>query len=592
MTTLRLLDLIVVLLYMGAMVVIGLWFARRQTSTETYFVAKRSIPHWAMGVSIYAAIISSITFTGYPGSAYAGNWNELVPGFMVVGVLILVGAVIIPFFRHAVGMSTYEYFGKRFSYPVRAYSALAFTVGHFSKMGFVIYTLALTISAMTAWNIYAVMLGTGLVTIFYTVIGGMEAVIWTDVIQGFIKCIGILVCLGFLLYLVPGGPSAAFNLAWEHHKFSLGSLDFDLTKKSSVWVMTLYGFFWYLQKYTADQTLVQRYLVAKSDREALKGVALGALLCVPAWALFMLMGTLLWAYYRLSGDVLPPHVDNADKIFPHFLATKIPAGLAGLFMASLLSAAMSMLSSDLNCLSVVGVEDYYRKLRPNSTDRQRLVAGKFIVMACGLLAVLIGVVIAFYSNRVLSFYYTVTSIIAAGLAGLFLLAFLSPRANKQGVYIGVAACLSFTTWATLTSGDEPVWPLGAYGFKLHPVMIGVLAHLVLLGTGYVASFFFPPPESSTYEMTLWGWLARSRAALREAPHTQPHNHDRVSRSVWSAWSLLPLSDSNCPHAQPWNSEDANPCKSASKLDALHALRDDRSTGPNLDGPRGVGRNAS
>jgi len=208
------------------------------------------------------------------------------------------------------------------------------------------------------------------------------------------------------------------------------------------------------------------------------------------------------------------------------------------------------------------------------------------------LAVLIGVVIAFYSNRVLSFYYTVTSIIAAGLAGLFLLAFLSPRANKQGVYIGVAACLIFTTWATLTSGDEPVWPLGAYGFKLHPVMIGVLAHLVLLGTGYVASFFFPPPESSTYEMTLWGWLARSRAALREAPHTQPHNHDRVSRSVWSAWSLLPLSDANCPHAQPWNSEDANPCKSASKLDALHALRDDRSTGPNLDGPRGMGRNAS
>src|SRR5262249_21417998 len=208
-----------------------------------------------MGVSIYAALISSITFIAYPGSAYAGNWNELVPGFMVVGVLILVGLVIIPFFRHAVGMSAYEYFGKRFGYKVRAYSALAFTAGHFSKMGFVFYTLALTVTAMTGWNLYVVLLATGAVTVFYTVIGGLEAVIWTDVIQGFIKCIGIFVCLGFLLSMIPGGPSAAFDLAWKQHKFSLGSTKLDFASKSSVWVMVLYGFFWYLQKYTADQTL-------------------------------------------------------------------------------------------------------------------------------------------------------------------------------------------------------------------------------------------------------------------------------------------------------------------------------------------------
>src|ERR1043165_8069890 len=420
-STLRWLDLAVILLYMGAMAALGLWFARRQTSTEAYFVAKRSIPHWAMGVSIYAALISSITFVAYPGSAYAGNWNELVPGFMVVGVLILVGLVIIPFFRQAVGMSAYEYFEKRFGYKVRAYSALAFTAGHFSKMGYVFYTLALTVSAMTGWNIYFVMIATGIVTIFYTVIGGLEAVIWTDVIQGFIKCIGIFVCLGFLLHLMPGGPSAAFSLAWEQHKFCLGSSDLDFTKKGSVWVMSLYGFFWYMQKYTADQTLVQRYLVAKSDREALKGVALGALLCVPAWTLFMLIGTLVWAYYQLGHETLPPFIDKPDKIFPYFLATKIPAGLAGLFIASLLSAAMSMLSSDLNCLSLVGVEDYYRRLRPESTDRQRLFVGKIIIGGCGALAVLIASIIAWKSERVLSFYYTVISIVAAGLAGLFLL---------------------------------------------------------------------------------------------------------------------------------------------------------------------------
>jgi SSS family solute:Na+ symporter len=515
MSTLRWLDLIVIGLYMAGMALIGLWFARRQTSTERYFVGQRSIPGWAMGISIYAALISSITFIAYPGSAYAGNWNELVPGFMVVGVLILVGTVIIPFFRQAVGMSAYEYFERRFGYKVRAYSALAFTAGHFSKMGFVLYTLALTVTSMTGWNMYVVMVVTGVVTIFYTVVGGLEAVIWTDVIQGFIKCIGIFICLGFLLAMMPGGPAAAFHLAWEEKKFSLGSFDFNFTNRASVWVMALYGFFWYMQKYTADQTLVQRYLVAKTDREALKGVALGALLCVPAWTLFMLIGTLIWAYYRLSGEMLPPDIAaKSDKIFPYFLSTKIPAGFAGMFMASLFSAAMSMLSSDLNCLSVVGVEDYYRKLRPHSTDKERLTVGKLIVAVCGLVSIAIALIIAVYSERVLSFYFTVTSIIAGGLAGLFLLAFLSTRANRQGAYIGIAACLIFTTWATVTSGKNPAWDFGKFNFGLHPVMIGVIAHVVLLAVGWISSFCFAPSEATSRNMTLWGWLEQRKHAAR------------------------------------------------------------------------------
>jgi SSS family solute:Na+ symporter len=509
MTSLRWLDFAVIVVYMLAMLGVGRWFARRQTSTEAYFIAKRSIPHWAMGVSIYATLITSITFIAYPGSAYAGNWSELVPGFMVVGVLLLVGLVIIPFFRHAVGMSVYEYFEKRFGYGVRAYSAFAFAMGHFSKMGFVFYTLALTVSSMTGWNIYLVMLATGAVTIYYTVIGGLEAVIWTDVIQGFIKVFGILVCLGWLFANMPGGIGAAFDLAAEKHKFALGSTHFDLTSKTNFWVLSLYGFFWYLQKYTADQTLVQRYLVAKSDRDALKGVALGALLCVPAWALFMLIGTLVWAYYQLSGEVLPAFVNKPDKIFPFFLSTKIPAGLAGLFMAALFSAAMSMLSSDLNCLSLVGVEDFYRRLRPKATDLRRLFVGKMIVFVCGLLAVLVAMIIAWKSERVLSLYFTVSSIVAGVLAGLFLLAFLSPRANRQGVWCGIIACLVFTTYATLTSGKDRTLDLGGFNFPWAGVMIGVVAHVVLLVFGWLGSLAFSREANpATRAMTLWGWLDR------------------------------------------------------------------------------------
>ena len=516
MSALRTLDFVVIVLYLAGMAGVGVWFSRRQTSTDAYFVARRSVPHWAMGISLFATLISSVTFIAYPGSAYAGNWNELVPGFMVLGVLLLVGAVIIPFFRQAVGMSAYEYFGHRFGYGARAYSALAFTAGHFSKMGFVLYLLALTGSSMTGWNIYLVILAAGLVTILYTLIGGLEAVIWTDVIQGFVMLAGIVVVLGFLLHLMPGGASAAFHLASEKNKFSLGSPDLNLAQKNSIWVMSLYGFFWYLQKYSADQTLVQRYLVARSDRDALKGVALGALLCVPVWAIFMLIGTLVWSYYQLSGTELPASVlDSAgkaipDKMFPLFLTTKIPAGLAGVFIASLFAAGMSTMSSDLNCLSAVGVEDYYRKLRPQASDRQRLNVGKFLVAACGLLAVGIAVVIANRGDRALSLYYAACSIISGGLAGLFLLAFFSRRANKRGLWIGIVANLLFTAWATLTSGKNQMLDLGDFNYTWPSVMIGVIGHVIVLVVGYLASLPFPTDPNLKKEWTIWGWLEKRK----------------------------------------------------------------------------------
>jgi SSS family solute:Na+ symporter len=511
MNTLRVLDLLVIAIYFVAVAAIGLRFARRQTTTEAYFVARRAIPHWAMGLSIFATIISSITFIAYPGAAFKGDWNLLVPGFMAVGILLLVGTTLIAFFRHAVGMSAYEYFEKRFGYGARAYSALAFTAGHFSKMGFVLFTITTAICGMTGWDKYQVIVVCGFVTIVYTLFGGLEAVIWTEVLQGIVKLIGVAVVIGVLLYIMPGGAGAAFHLASENHKMSLGSFKFDLAANGNFWVMLLYGSFWYLQKYAADQTLVQRYLVAKTDRDALKGVAFGAALCVPAWTAFMLVGTLLWAYYQLSGEVFPAQLLDgkgkviADRVFPFFLTTKIPAGLAGIFMAALFSAAMSTMSSDLNCLSAVGVEDYYRKLRPNSTDRQRLFVGKVIVAVCGVIAVGIGAFIARKGEGALALYYAATAIVSAGLAGMFLLAFFSRRANKQGLWIGIVTALIFTAWATLTGGKYQMLNLG-WNYTWPDVMIGVIAHVLVLVVGWSASWFFPADLNVKTEWTFWGWL--------------------------------------------------------------------------------------
>jgi len=509
---LRWFDLAIVAAYMAVLVGVGVRFSRRQTSTETYFVAKRSVPAWAMGFSLLATLISSVTFVAYPGSAYAKDWSLLVPGFMLVAVLGLVGAVIIPFYREAVGMSAYEYFGRRFGRPTRVYASLAFTLAHFSKMGFVVYLLGLTINSMTGWPIDAVILVVAAATIFYTVIGGLEAVIWTDVIQGFVVWVGVFVCLGYLLFLPEGGPSAVLRVAAENHKFSLGSAAADFSRPTLP-VLILYGFFWYLQRYVADQTVVQRYLVAKSDRSALKGVSFGAMLCVPVWALFMLIGTCTWAFYRLTGEKLPAYITKADQVFPYFLSTHLPIGMAGLFLASLTGAAMSMLASDLNALAVVAVEDLYRMAQPGSTDRQRLRLGKLVVAVFGALAASTAVILAHTKGSALSMWFSVSAVVSGGLAGLFLLAFLSRRAHRGGVYVGIAACWTFTIWATLTMGERPWIDLGQFNFPWHDYLVGVIGHMILLAVGYVASLLLADGSAGderVREATLWRWLRQRR----------------------------------------------------------------------------------
>lgn len=500
MRHLKAFDVLVIFVYMAALVAIGLRFSRRQNSTEQYFVARRSIPGWATGLSLLATLISSVTFIAYPGSAFAGDWSNLVPGLMTAVVLLVIASSMIPFYRHVVGMSAYEYFGKRFGYPARVYSSIAFALGHFSKMGFVFYLLALTVSGMTGWNTDHVIIFVGAITVTYTLVGGIEAVIWADVVQGFVLWLGIAICLAFLFFVPAAGPAAVWHAAWSSGKMSLGSWAPDFTKPT-IPVLAIYGFFYYLQRYTADQTIVQRYLVAKSDPAALRGVAIGSLLCIPVWTLFMFIGTLAWAFYKVTGETLPARIGKADQVFPYFITTHIPAGLAGLFLAALFGAAMANLSSDFNSLAAIAVRDYYEVLHPGASERKRLFAGKAVVAVCGALCVAVASVLAHTNGTALSLWYTVSAVVAGGLVGLFLLAFLCPRAGSTAAYIGIGACLLFTTWAT-----------GPWGFPLYNYMIGVIGHAVLLGAGYAASFLFPNREKAGAELTLWGWLRARRAA--------------------------------------------------------------------------------
>ncbi len=503
----RAIDAVIVVIYIATLVAIGVRFARKQKTTVDYFIAGKSIPGWAMGLSLLATIITSVTFVAYPGAAYSGDWSLLIPGVMFVVLLLLIGFVIVPFFRHVVHMSAYEYFGRRFGSTVRLYSSFAFAAGHFSKMGFVFYLVSLTLSGMTGISVNKLIWFTAIITICYTMLGGVEAVVWSDVVQGFVLWIGIAVSLGYLLLYPKQGPAAVWHDAWSHGKMSLGStaLRFD---KPTIIVLMIYGFFFYLQKYTGDQTVVQRYLVAKSDRSAMRGILLGAVLCLPVWTSFMLIGSLLWSFYRLTGEALPHTMTKPDQVFPYFLTTHIPPGMAGLFIAALLGSAMAMLASDMNCLAVVGTEDFYRLAFKQSTDTQQLRVARCLVALTGIAAALVAVRLAHSAGSALTLYYTISAVVAGGLAGLFLLAFLFPKATKGGALAGIAASLIFTTWATLSEGGKIV-NLGTWNFPYHDYLIGAFGHLILLGVGVVVSLILPG-KAIAEELTLSGWNKRSR----------------------------------------------------------------------------------
>ncbi len=511
---LGLIDTIIVIASVLLAIGIGIYFAKKQNSTQAYFAASGNIPSWAVGMSMFATIISSVTFLAYPGSAYAGNWILLVQGIMVPLVLLGVIGFIVPLYRKVIRLSTYEYFGRRFGGFARFYSSFAFVLEHFTKMGTILYLLAMAMVAFIGgMNIEWIIIGVGVAVIILTYFGGMEAIIWMDVIQGFLLIVGGLLAIGILFYLTDGGPSTILRIAAENKKIDFGPYAWDFTQLTFI-VMVFNGIFYALQKYGTDQSIVQRYLTARSDRDAKKASYLGIILSVPTWALFMFVGTCLFAYYQVNAGSLPAGI-KTDEVFPHFIATEMPVGITGLIVAALVAGAISSIDADVNCISAVVVEDYYGRLRPKATDKQKLFVGKLSVIVIGIGAMLIALMyVSWGGEGVLGSLFGLYAIISAGLVGVFVLGLFSRRVNWQGLYIGIAAAVLFTIYAILTttkfgSSTHVILDLGDWNFKHHTYMLGVYSHLIVLVVGYVASLFFKTPLAPK-ELTIYGYLEEKK----------------------------------------------------------------------------------
>ena len=507
-------DYAIVLLSILAAIGTGVFFAHKQKDTSQYFAGGGKIPAWAVGISIFATLISSVTFLAYPGAAYAGNWILLVQGLMVPIVLLALVWVIVPLFRKVIRLSTYEYFERRFGLFARLYSSLAFTLGHFSKAGTVFFLVSMALATFLDINIYSIVLVLGITILVLTLFGGMEAIVWMDVAQGFLLIGGGVICILILMFGIEGGPTETFRIASEYNKIDFGPYDWSLSELCFL-VMVLNGIFYALQKYGTDQTIVQRYLAAKNDKEAKKAAYIGVLMSVPIWALFMFIGTALFAYYHAAGAPLLPEGLKADEVFPYFIAHELPVGIRGLIIAALAAAAISSLDSDLNCLSAIAVQDYYMCFRKNASDQEQLRFGKWMVVAAGLGAIGVACLyITWGGEGVLGALFSLYAIFSAGIVGIFMLGLFSRRANKQGLYIGIAAAVAFTAYAVLTSTKvdihgtgvkETLLDLGEWNFKHHKYMSGVYSHLIVLIVGYLASFLFKTPMADK-ELTIYGYL--------------------------------------------------------------------------------------
>jgi SSS family solute:Na+ symporter len=437
---------------------------------------------------------------------------------MVPIVLIAMIWFVVPLFRRVIGLSTYEYFQKRFGSFARYYSSLGFVLTHFSRMGTVLFLLAQALAVITGANTFATILVIGLIIILVALLGGIEAVIWLDVIQGFLLFGTGIASLLIILFSVHGGPSEVWHVAHANGRTGFGPYDWSFTKLTFL-VMAINGIFYGIQKYGTDQTIVQRYLTARSDKSAIRASLMGIFLLVPVWTLFMFIGTALYVFFKQNP--LPAGI-KPDAVFPHFIANYLPVGVVGLIIASLVSAAICSLGADLNCLSAVGVEDYYKKFRPGKSDGEYLKAGKWIVVATGICTLGIAALYLSVGNEgVLGIVFNLYAIFSGGVAGIFLLGVFSARANRQGVNIGIIACIIFTAYAFLTStpigtgSNKRLWlDLGRFNFTHHKLMIGVYSHLVVLIVGYIASLFFPKPVLQE-NLLFSGWKQKKKYELHK-----------------------------------------------------------------------------
>jgi len=438
------LDLAVIALYLVGITLFGLRFRKRQRTLRDYFLADRNIPWWAIALSIVAAETSTLTIISIPGLAYDSNLKflQVVMGYVVGRVII--SFVLLPHYFRGDLFTAYELIERRFGKSLRTLTASLFLLTRAAAEGVRVYAVSIVVTiALGTGEIASIAIITAL-TLIYTFEGGLAAVIWTDVVQTAIYVGGTLVAVFTILHLVPGGWPAIRHLASEAGKLQIFDFTPDFWKPYTFWAGLIGGTFLTTASHGTDQLIVQRLLAARNQRQSVTALLTSGIVIFFQFALFLIVGVMLWAYYQLPSAAF----GKADFIYPKFIVSRLPHGISGLLVAAILAAAMSNLSAALNSLSSSTMMDFYVRLHPQTGDRMQLRLSRVSTFLWALVLFALAILSLHKVARVIEVGLTIASVAYGALLGVFLLGVLTKRAHQTGAMIGMffGFCAELYLW--------------------------------------------------------------------------------------------------------------------------------------------------
>jgi SSS family solute:Na+ symporter len=493
-------DIAILAAYCLLVVGLGIYYTRKCRTAEQFMVAGRSIPAWAAGLAIMSTYTSSISYIATPGKAYDSNWHPLIFALAIFPVAWVACHYAVPYYRRLRLLSVYEFLEDRIGPWGRVYAAVSFLLYIVGRTAVILYLIGLLLSQFLDWPIATIIVIIGLVTILYTLLGGMEAVIWTDVVQSIVMIGGLLFCVVNLSWRICTGPAPLIQAAVEAHKFSLGSWDLSLSSRT-IWVMILYGVTENLRNLLADQNFVQKYSSVPTERQAQRSIWIGMLIYIPMTAVFLYIGTALFAFFSAAGAT--PGISKGDEAFPYFIATQLPPGLKGLILAAIAAAAMSTVDSALNCSATVLLVDFYKRyVNPHATDRTCLLCLRITTVLWGLLGTAFALLMI-RAHSALDVWWQISGIFGGGILGLFLLSLLRVRITLRQGLVCVALSVAVISWGSFARNLPPAWEWASASFD--PIITGAVGTAALMA----AALFF-------------GWRNRIvRAAAHASNQEQP-----------------------------------------------------------------------
>ena len=467
MNSLPIVDLLVIALYLLGMIGIGVYFSRKKQSTERFTKASGRIPGWVLGISLYATFLSSNTFLGVPGKAFGENWNAFVFSLSMPFAAWIAARFFVPFYRKTGEVSAYTHLEHRFGPWARTYAMVCFVLTQLARMGSIFFGIALTLQALTGIDMTTIMIVSGVCIVFYTILGGIEAVIWTEVVQAVLLTMGALLVLGIIVFGMDNGVADIIAIGNSQDKFSLGSFDATNLSSSTFWVIFLYGFFINLNNFGIDQNYVQRYHTASTAKQASRGIWLCVYCYVPISLIFFFIGTALFAYFHQHPDLIDAvknqaavekgvpvaalqPADYGDKVLPYFMVTNVPAGVLGLVIAAILSAAMSTISSGMNASATVFLKDIYQRyLNKGISPAQEMKVLYVATGTIGLASIGAGILMIGVQS-ILDIWWQLAGIFAGGMLGLFLLGIISRSTGNTVAKVATILGIIVILWMTFS----------------------------------------------------------------------------------------------------------------------------------------------